>query len=124
DFSRLERQRPRLARARVGVAEVLARAAETLRNRCRDAGKELLAEPAAQARSFLETDAELLQQVLGNLIDNACKYSQDAADPPAWPSSVPWTTRTAHPGGAGRHCRHPAGTQAPPRRIDPSFLAG
>ena len=30
------------------------------------------------------TDAELVQQILGNLLDNACKYSRGAADPRVW----------------------------------------
>jgi signal transduction histidine kinase len=83
DFSRLERQRPRLVRRQVALAEVLAKTAQTWQGRCRDAGKELVIENTA-ADAVLTTDAELLQQVLGNLIDNACKYSRDADDPRVW----------------------------------------
>ena len=32
----------------------------------------------------MATDVELLQQVLGNLIDNACKYSRGADDRRIW----------------------------------------
>jgi len=34
--------------------------------------------------SMLVTDRELVQQVLGNLIDNACKYSRGAEDRRLW----------------------------------------
>ena len=32
----------------------------------------------------MHTDAEIVQQILGNLIDNACKYSRGAADERIW----------------------------------------
>src|SRR5262249_24787404 len=41
-------------------------------------------EDASAAGSCVETDAELLQQVLATLLDNACKYSRDAADARVW----------------------------------------
>jgi signal transduction histidine kinase len=36
------------------------------------------------AEATLTTDGELVVQILGNLIDNACKYSRDAADCRLW----------------------------------------
>jgi signal transduction histidine kinase len=84
DFSRLEKQRPRLALARVAVADLLAEVRTTWQGRCQDAGKELVVESNVPEGMVLETDAELLQQVLANLIDNACKYSRDAEDPRLW----------------------------------------
>ena len=84
DFSRLEKQRPRLVRAPLALDELLARVGDTWQGRCRDAGKELVLESSLPAGLMLETDADLLQQVLANLIDNACKYSRDAADPRIW----------------------------------------
>jgi signal transduction histidine kinase len=32
----------------------------------------------------LVTDAKLIEQIVGNLIDNACKYSRDAQDRRLW----------------------------------------
>ena len=32
----------------------------------------------------LTTDVQIVQQILGNLIDNACKYSRDAQDRRIW----------------------------------------
>jgi signal transduction histidine kinase len=80
DFSRLERQRPRLVRSRTSLAELLTQVRATWQGRCHDAGKELVLTCELSEETVLETDADLLQQVLGNLIDNACKYSRDAED--------------------------------------------
>lgn len=83
DYSRLENQRPRLTKAPVAVADLLEPVRAAWEMRCRDAGKELVVEDGARDAAA-DTDAELVQQVLGNLIDNACKYSRDAADPRLW----------------------------------------
>ena len=91
DYSRLERNRPRLNRSRVPAAELLSRVGAVWQGRCHDAGKELVIEDETASRvasapgaAALCTDGELVQQVLGNLVDNACKYSRDAADPHVW----------------------------------------
>ncbi|HEY7428478.1 MAG TPA: HAMP domain-containing sensor histidine kinase [Gemmataceae bacterium] len=84
DFSRLENQRPRLNRAPVSVADLLEQVRCTWAGRCQDAEKELIVENALAADASLRTDRELLQQVLGNLIDNACKYSRSAEDRRLW----------------------------------------
>ncbi|HZT83204.1 MAG TPA: HAMP domain-containing sensor histidine kinase, partial [Gemmataceae bacterium] len=83
DFSRLENQRPRLVVSRVTPADLLEKARATWRQRCQDAGKELVVVNEA-GDAALATDAELAQQVLGNLIDNACKYSQGAEERRIW----------------------------------------
>lgn len=84
DFSRLEDQRPRLVKSTVKLGCLLEQVRATWQARCQDAGKELVVENAAGDDTTLETDVELTQQVLGNLIDNACKYSRDAADRRIW----------------------------------------
>jgi signal transduction histidine kinase len=84
DFSRLERQRPRLAREPVAAADLLGVLRDTWQGRCQDAGKQLLIENSLPPDTILVTDAELVQQVVGNLIDNACKYSRDAEDARLW----------------------------------------
>jgi len=55
----------------------------TWAGRCHDADKELIVENAP-ADATLRTDVKLVQQLLGNLIDNACKYSRDAEDRRIW----------------------------------------
>jgi signal transduction histidine kinase len=84
DFSRLEKQRPKLNRSEKPVNDLLAQLAATWQGRCHDAGKELVIDNRLPDGTTLWTDAELLQQVLGNLLDNACKYSRDAADKRLW----------------------------------------
>jgi signal transduction histidine kinase len=84
DFSRLENQRPRLVKATLAVADLLEQVRGAWQGRCQDAGKELVVEDTLGDGAVVYTDAELVQQVLGNLIDNACKYSRDAADPHLW----------------------------------------
>jgi signal transduction histidine kinase len=84
DFSRLENQRPRLAKTTVAVPDLLEQVRSTWQARCQDAGKELAVANALDGPAVLFTDAELVQQVLANLIDNACKYSRHAADNRVW----------------------------------------
>lgn len=83
DFSRLENQRPRLDKKPVPVAELLDRLHASWQMRCQDCGKELILENAL-ADDTVETDQQVVEQLLGNLIDNACKYSRAAADPRLW----------------------------------------
>jgi signal transduction histidine kinase len=84
DFSRLENQRPRLVCEPVAVTDLLAELRNAWQVRCHDAGKELILETTLPKDATLVTDAALVGQVLGNLIDNACKYSRDAADSRLW----------------------------------------
>jgi signal transduction histidine kinase len=84
DYSRLEKQNPRLNRSRISASELLARVGAVWPARCRDAGKELVIEEAPGESPVLCTDGELVQQILGNLLDNACKYSRGASDPHVW----------------------------------------
>jgi signal transduction histidine kinase len=51
--------------------------------RCLDAAKELVVDNTVGELEFF-TDARLVQQILGNLIDNACKYSREADDRRIW----------------------------------------
>jgi signal transduction histidine kinase len=84
DYSRLENRRPRLARTTVRVADLLEQVRDTWQGRCQDAGKELVVESAVDGGALLYTDVELVQQVLCNLLDNACKYSRGSADGHVW----------------------------------------
>jgi signal transduction histidine kinase len=84
DFARLENQQPRLEKAPAAVADLLDQLRSTWQARCQDAGKELVIEDQTAADTALVTDAKLLEQVVGNLIDNACKYSREAQDRRLW----------------------------------------
>ncbi len=84
DFSRLENQQPRLNRTPIEAATLLDQVRETWETRCRHADKELVVENHSARSRAGDTDADLLQQMLGNLIDNACKYSRGAEDRRIW----------------------------------------
>jgi signal transduction histidine kinase len=84
DFSRLENQEPKVTRAPVSVAGLLDRARDTWQGRCATAGKCLEVEDGTQAGCTISTDGDLFGQVLANLLDNACKYSREAADRRVW----------------------------------------
>jgi signal transduction histidine kinase len=84
DFSRLERQRPRLAKSQLRLGDFLDQVVTTWQGRCRSADKELVLENSAGEDLTLFTDVQITQQILGNLIDNACKYSQGAGDRRIW----------------------------------------
>jgi two-component system sensor histidine kinase KdpD len=56
----------------------------TWEGRCQSAGKELVLENDTPGEIRLVTDSQLVQQILGNLIDNACKYSRAATDRRIW----------------------------------------
>jgi signal transduction histidine kinase len=91
DFSRLENQRPRLNKTRVVLGELLEQVRATWQGHCQDTAKELILENTFDSQptthqppfSFV-TDTQLVQQILGNLIDNACKYSRGAEDRRIW----------------------------------------
>lgn len=84
DFSRLENQRPKLCLGYVTVADLLYQIRSTWEGRSQDAGKELTIDDKTDPEYLLNTDEQLVQQILGNLIDNACKYSRGADDPRLW----------------------------------------
>lgn len=84
DFSRLERQRPKLEISSVAPSELFEQVRTNWDSRCQSAGKELVLADQLPADAKLRTDVKLVEQILGNLIDNACKYSHGAADPRIW----------------------------------------
>jgi signal transduction histidine kinase len=84
DFSRLENQHPRLEKTAVKTGDLLDQVAATWNCRCKECGKDLIVENAAGDEATLVTDVKMVQQVLGNLIDNACKYSRAATDARLW----------------------------------------
>lgn len=84
DFSRLENQRPRLEKTAFSVPELLEQVRSAWESRCTAAGKELTVESTVGDEPLLLTDMQLVQQILGNLIDNACKYSRGAEDGRVW----------------------------------------
>jgi len=84
DFSRLENQRPQLNMARVVLADLLDQVRAIWQGRCQDTGKELILKNTTPPETAFRTDMNMVQQILGNLIDNACKYSHGAEDRRIW----------------------------------------
>jgi signal transduction histidine kinase len=84
DFSRLENQRPRLETTRVVVSDLLEQVRDSWQSRCDGCEKQLIVDDQTPAGQTLETDVRLVPQVLGNLVDNACKYSAGADDRRIW----------------------------------------
>jgi signal transduction histidine kinase len=84
DYSRLEKTKPNLLVAPVPVGTLLDQVQSAWAPRCTATEKELVVETLLPAETVLTTDGELVQQILGNLIDNACKYSRGADDRRLW----------------------------------------
>ena len=80
DFARLEKTRPTVDMQPVPVAGIVEQLRETWVERCAASGKDLETDCLLPADATVTTDRNLVEQILGNLIDNARKYSQDAAD--------------------------------------------
>ena len=80
DFSCLENQKPKLLRRQIGVRALLEEMRQSWAGRCQDARMELSIEESPALERTLATDTRLVQQILGNLIDNACKYCGEAND--------------------------------------------
>jgi len=87
DYARLERQRPVVRRESITLRVLL----ESIRNdwdgRCKAAGMELLVDCGCD--TAMTTDSDLCRQLLGNLIDNACKYAHGTSDPRVWVRAYP-----------------------------------
>jgi signal transduction histidine kinase len=84
DFSRLENQRPRLEMTRLAVSELLEQVRASWQTRCEGCDKLLIVEDKTAENQMLTTDVRLVPQIVGNLIDNACKYSKGADDRRIW----------------------------------------
>jgi signal transduction histidine kinase len=79
DFSRLEQGRKKYAREAIDLAAELARLLETHAPRVAEAGLVLKREPPAEP-IMVTTDRDALEQIVLNLIDNACKYAIDGGE--------------------------------------------
>lgn len=81
DFARLEKSRTAVQKRPADVALLLDQLNRNWQERCAAAGKELVVENKLPEGATLTTDPGLVEQIVGNLIDNAQKYSRDAQDP-------------------------------------------
>lgn len=86
-YSQITGDAPRVYRRQVAPRLILDSVALHVRDQCRDFGKSLQIANRCRDDQLLETDAEFVVQILVSLIENACKYSQAAADPTIWLSA-------------------------------------
>lgn len=84
DYAKLEKRKKNGDIKPVNVAELLDQLRQTWTDRVAHDGKELSVISTLPADRSVNTDAAMIQQIVGNLIDNARKYSRDAADKRIW----------------------------------------
>jgi signal transduction histidine kinase len=80
DFARLEKTSALATARRVPVSDLLGTLEQTWADRLRGEGFDLVAEATTPTEQTVTVDPRVLEQVLGNLIDNARKYAKSAAD--------------------------------------------
>ncbi len=81
EYSRVENQTVRLDRKDVPVAELVDTLKERYAPRCDAAGLRFALDMNGLGAARVNTDPQLALQIMGNLIDNACKYAADGAAP-------------------------------------------
>jgi signal transduction histidine kinase len=80
-YARLERGRPGKRREEVALAGILDRCESRLAERAAQGEMKLEIEIAPENRdAILATDSAAVEQILFNLVDNACKYAAGSAD--------------------------------------------
>ncbi len=81
EYSQLEHHALQPTFEDVTVKDLLDTARERFEPRCRDADGQLVIQANDSSELACRTDPELTLQILGTLIDNACKYAGEAEDP-------------------------------------------
>ncbi|HVL14721.1 MAG TPA: HAMP domain-containing sensor histidine kinase [Gemmata sp.] len=84
DFARLEKRKKNGDVKPVNVGELTEQLRTTWADRVARDGKELVVVSTLPGEREVTTDAGMVLQIVGNLIDNARKYARDAADPRIW----------------------------------------
>lgn len=91
DFARLEKRRKNGDVKPVRVSELVDQLRQTWSDRLTQDGRELVAVCTLSPEREVATDAAMVQQIVGNLIENARKYARDAADTRIWLWAKPGT---------------------------------
>ncbi len=84
DFARLEKRRKDCDVKPVPINDLVEQLRQTWADRLTQEGRELVAISTLPLGQEVKTDTAMVQQIIGNLIDNARKYSRDAVDRRIW----------------------------------------
>lgn len=81
EYAQLEHHAVQSTSEHISVEDLLSLVRQRYKARCAESERDLVIEPDGVADAACHTDTELSLQILGTLIDNACKYARDASDP-------------------------------------------
>ncbi len=88
-YSKIGGARPRLNMTTLSPQEILDAIHLQTKDQCAAAGKQLVLENRCEEGAQVSTDPEFVIQILANLVENACKYSSNAADARVWLTARP-----------------------------------
>jgi signal transduction histidine kinase len=91
DFAKLEKRKKNGDVKPVQITDLLDQLRQTWTDRVAVDGKELVVISTLPPEQCVSTDSAMIQQIVGNLIDNARKYSRDAIDNRIWVWAKPGT---------------------------------
>lgn len=83
-YARIGRQGPTLRRRLSSPCELMELVRLETLHRCAESGKTLVIEDGCPPGVQLATDGDLVVQILSNLVENACKHGNSAADARIW----------------------------------------
>ena len=81
EYSRIENNSVPINKEPVKAADIIAAVTESYESHCASCGMRLLVDHDSAADATLLTDRQLAVQIIGNLVDNACKYGRNPDHP-------------------------------------------
>lgn len=81
EYARLEHQRVRLNPAETDIGTFNRTMAEVLERRCEQTGVKGITRNGVASHETLRTDVDLTKQIVGVLVNNACRHARESADP-------------------------------------------
>jgi signal transduction histidine kinase len=111
DFAKLEKRTVQAHRVPVPIIDLLESVKTTWADRLAGEGRELVVLSTLPPEQIVSTDARIAAQILGNLIDNARKYTREAEEKRIWlwarpggPNRVVLEVEDRGPGVAASEC--------------------
>ncbi|MBU0719264.1 MAG: hypothetical protein KJ749_13530 [Planctomycetes bacterium] len=81
EYARLENHRVRLSPVETNAGALLETVAEVLEKRCRENSIEARTESEVEDGTIVHTDLDLITQITGVLVNNACRHTRGTSDP-------------------------------------------